>query len=528
MLVALVGAAMALPGTQWASSPVERLTNGGFEEGFYSTPLGLVGNGWQWFVSGGGARYGFYQDTWAPVVQEGADSQLLEISTVGESGAGAPHYSGIYQTVAVVPGTSYELAIHGMLRALEDDPDRENQSYRVQYGIDYQGGSSWEQVRDWVELPWDRVNPRLTPGAMESYSATILPSGSQLTLFVRVWFKWGTANRELDVNLDSLSLIGVLPAGSETGSGKSYTVVTGSGTSKVVLLPGKGSGESPPVIELVPPSFPVATWAYKVHVVSKSPVGVARLELYDGRALHGRVAYAVAPLLLVNDFDWTPSKPGRHSLRAVAYDALGGKSEQSVDVVVGGLAEFLSNGDFEQGFVQSTAGLVGESWSAFTTAGGAAYGFYDETWASLVHDGSHSQLVEISTMGSAGAGADRYAGIHQTVEGLTKGASYRLSLSGMLRVRADDLDREGYNYRLQWGLASDGSTDWRTVGTWTDIPWDVVHLRLDPGQMEEYSAEFQAPTSRVTLFIRAWKKWATVQRELDINLDGISLQGYNK
>jgi hypothetical protein len=528
MLLALVAAALVLPGIQWAGGPVERLTNGGFEEGFYATPLGLVGNGWQWFVSGGGAKYGFYQDTWAPVVLEGTGSQLLEINTVGESGQGAPHYSGIYQTVSVVPGTNYELTLHGMLRALEDDSDRENYSYRVQYGIDYQGGTSWELVSDWVEVPWDRVHPRLSPGVMESHVATIAASGPQLTLFVRAWYKWGTANRELDANLDALSLKGALPAGGGSGSGKTYTVVTGSGSSAVVLPPEEESGVAAPVVELLPPSYPVATWAYQVQVTSKSPAGVARLELYDGRALLGRVSYAVGPLQLENGFDWVPRGAGRHLLTAVAYDSVGGKTEQEAEVTVGGLGQFLSNGSFEQGFVPSAVGMVGKSWNAFSTAGGAAYGFYDETWTPVVHDGGHSQLIEINTIGSGGAGADRYAGIYQTVGGLTKGADYRLSVHGMLRVRADDLDREGYNYRLQWGLAPDGSADWKAVANWIDIPWDTIHLRLDPGPMEEYTAAFEAPASRVTVFIRASKKWATVQRELDVNLDAISLEGYTK
>jgi hypothetical protein len=524
MLLALLAAALVVPGTQLAGGPVERLTNGSFEEGFYSAPLGLVGNGWQWFVSGGGAKYGFYQDTWAPVVQEGTDSQLIEINTVGESGLGAPHYSGIYQTVAVVPGATYELTLHGMLRALEDDPDRENYGYRVQYGIDYQGSTSWELVSDWVEVPWDRVYPRLAPGALESYSANVVASGPQLTLYVRVWYKWGTANRELDVNLDGLSLKGALPAGG--GAGKSYTVVTGTGSAKVVIQPGEGTGAARPVIGLVPPAFPVATWAYKVPVTSKSTFGIVRLELYDGGALLGRVSYAVGLLELANEFDWVPGVPGRHVLKAVAYDAVGGKAEQEAPVVVGGLGQFLANGSFEEGFVPSAAGMVGASWSPFATAGGSAYGFYDETWTPVVYDGSHSQLIEINTMAPAGVSADRFAGICQTVDGLTVGATYRLSLRGMLRVRADDSDREGYNYRVQWGYAADGSTDWRVVGSWSEIPWTMVYTRLDPGQMEEYTVAFEAPASRITIYVRAWKKWATVQRELDVNLDGISLEGY--
>jgi hypothetical protein len=525
LLLAMLAAALAVPGRQLATTLVERLTNGGFEEGFYSTPFGLVGNGWQGFASGGGAEYGFYQDTWAPVVQEGTSSQLIEIDTKGQSGEGAPHYSGICQTVAVVPGATYELSFHGMLRALEDDPDRENYSYRVQYGIDPAGGTSWEQVANWVEIPWDTVYPRLSPGSMSSYTANVVASGEKLTLFLRVWYKWGTSNRELDVNLDAVSLKGAMPAGSG-GSGKSYTVVTGNGASGAALP--SGGGAIPPTVALNVPSFPVASWAYKVAVASQSEIGIVRLELYDDQALLGRVSYAVGPLHLAADFDWKPGEPGNHILKAVAYDAVGGKAEKQVSVVVGKLGRFLSNGSFEDGFVPSGPGVVGLGWSAFESGGHSHYGFYDETWMPVVYDGLHSQLIEINTIGAGWADADRVAGIYQSVEGLTPGATYRLTLWGMLRVRADDSDREGYNYRVQWGTTTDGSSDWRLVSNWAEIPWDMVYSRLDPGEMDEYTMTFEAPASRITLFVRAWKKWATMQRELDVNLDGLRLEGYEK
>ncbi len=68
---------------------------------------------------------------------DGEHSQLIEINTSCHGSSQSDRYAGIYQTVAVVPGETYELSLHGMLRALEDDPDRGSYSYRVQYGIDY-------------------------------------------------------------------------------------------------------------------------------------------------------------------------------------------------------------------------------------------------------------------------------------------------------------------------------------------------------------------------------------------------------
>jgi hypothetical protein len=79
--LALIAAALAVPGVQLAEAPTERLINGGFESGFVSTPVGLVGKGWQWFDNGGQATYRFYKETWAAVIYQGSRSQLIEIDT---------------------------------------------------------------------------------------------------------------------------------------------------------------------------------------------------------------------------------------------------------------------------------------------------------------------------------------------------------------------------------------------------------------------------------------------------------------
>ena len=110
--------------------------------------------------------------------------------------------------MAVVPGETYDLSFYGMLRALADDPDRDGYNYRLQYGIDYDGGADWSAVAEWFEVPWDTVHPRLSPGAIDSFSTSVEASGPRLTLFVRAWKKWGTTARELDVNFDAISLSG--------------------------------------------------------------------------------------------------------------------------------------------------------------------------------------------------------------------------------------------------------------------------------------------------------------------------------
>jgi hypothetical protein len=496
LVLALLAAVLTVSGIQLAGGETERLTNGGFESGFYAAPVGAVGNGWHWFDNGGQAEYGFYEETWAPVIYKGQHSQLIEINTLGRSGSDPDRYSGIFQTVAVVPGQTYELSLHGMLRAMEDDPDRSGYNYRVQYGVDYTGGTDWQAVDNWVELPWDTVYPRLTPGMMDSYTTSVTATGNRLTLFIRVWKKWATAGRELDVNLDSISLKGALPA--ETGG---------------------------PSISLSVPSFAAAGRKYTVVVKAKNDVGIVKLELYDGNTLVGKVEYDVGLLELSSDFLWRPATAGSHTLKAIAYDVGGSKASKTVTVEVGELGQFLTNGGFESGFKPIPLGMVGKGWGWFSNGGLAQYGFYDDTWEPVIFGGDHSQLIEINTLGQAASDPDRYAGIYQVVDGLTVGATYRLSMHGMLRVLNED-DLQGYPYRVQWGFDPAGGSDWRVVNNWVEVPWDKIFPRLAPEGLSDYSAAFEAPSTKVTLFIRVWKKWGTTNREVDVNLDGISLKGY--
>lgn len=190
---------------------------------------------------------------------------------------------------------------------------------------------------------------------------------------------------------------------------------------------------------------------------------------------------------------------------------------------------FVQNGGFEHGFHRVANGDVGNKWGAFQNGGEATYGFYDETWAPVVAQGKHSQLIEIAsfcktTLCRDGSDPDRYAGIFQTVHGLVPGAKYRLSMKGMLRALAEDEGRTNDAYRVQWGFTTNGSTNWQHVSNWVTVPWDEVFPREQPGDMQDYSATFVAPSGKITIFIRAWKKWGTINKELDVNLDAIRLE----
>ncbi len=397
-----------------ATAPVELLRNGSFEGGFVSQAgCGMVGAFWNCFQNGGTAAYGFFDDQWKPVIYDGQHSQLIEINTK-QIGGDPNRYAGIYQTVDVVPGETYRFSLRGMIRA--DDHDSDPWRYRVQVAFDHSGGSDWTAVSDWIELPWDTYYPRTEPGRFSEYQTSVTARGPRMTVFIRVWKKWGDWYREVDVNLDAISLTGLA----------------------VVVPP------MPPVPP--PPAPPLA---------------------------------CTGPNLLYN-------------------------------------------GDFEQGFYNWGMGYY---WGWFHNGGQAAYGFFDDQWDKVVYDGEHSQLIEINTLGMAAADSNRYAGIYQTVSGLQPGAQYELSIAGMMREEAAHPDEDPYRYRVQWGYAPWGWVDWTQVTNWQELPWDTIYTRTDPGGFLTYKTTFVAPSSQITIFIRAWKKWPTTGRELDVNLDAIALRG---
>jgi len=500
ILAATLFVALAMnPSVPLAVLPTERLANGDFEEGFGPDGVGL---GWHKFDNGGQATYGWYDDTWTPVVWSGQHSQLIEINTSCRGASDPDRYAGIYQTVAVVPGATYEFSLHGLLRAREGDPvvvgDEDPFSYRVQWGYDPNGGTDWQAVTNWVELPWDTIYWRESPGPMFSYSTNLTATSDRLTLFLRVWKKWGTAQRELDVNLDAISLKGAMP-----------TDLTS------------------PVVNLAVSAYPVVNQETKVHAQASNDTGVKELRFYDGATLVGIISHEVGFLTMSWDFPWRPTTTGMHDLRVEAIDVAGRVSAASQTVNVGSDAEFILNGSFEGGFGADGVGL---GWARFDNNGQASYGWYDDTWTPVVWDGLHSQLIEINTHCRAASEPDRYAGIYQVVTGLTPGATYTLRVHGLWRaIEGDPVltgDEDPYSYRVQWGYNIGAEANWQLVTNWVELPWDQGYPRLNPEGIATYETRFVAPSDTITLFFRVWKKWPTAKRELDVNLDGISLRGY--
>jgi LysM repeat protein len=359
---------------------------------------------------------------------------LIELNTMQYAASEADRFAGIFQTVNLMQGATYTFRLSGGMRERNPDPNDDKYRYRVQWGYTSDGSTDWMQVTNWAELPWDKIDERTAPTGLESYSTTFQAPSSRATIFVRVWKKWGSPYKELDVNLDAISLVGkgaivVKPP-------KDGVIVIKPPKDGVVIIPPSGGGDN---VVVVPP----------------------------------------------------------------------------VAATCGG-ANLLANGNFEGGFANG----VGKSWASFTNGGAAAYGFYDEQWQPVVKDGKHGQLIEINTWGLAASDPDRFAGIYQTIGGLKKGATYQLSLWGLMREEVAHPDEDPYRYRVQWGFAP---TSAGSVTNWAELSWNEISLRTEPGAMTQYTAKFVAPSDKIVIALRAWKKWGTVQRELNVNLDTISV-----
>jgi hypothetical protein len=245
----------------------------------------------------------------------------------------------------------------------------------------------------------------------------------------------------------------------------------------------------------------------------------AEVSIEQGR---GQVAIVQQPeagndFTLIVEFDDNP-QGGAYWYEVTLQYVLSGTSA----VVPGDCAgpNLLHNGDFEQGFDDQGVGL---GWGSFHTEGGAAYGFRDDQWPAVVYQGLHSQGIGIASQGTSPA-ADRFAGIYQTVSGLEPGAAYALSIVGLMREEATHPGEDPYRYMVQWAYSSEDREDWTRAAGWQDLPWHEISLRTDPGAFSTYETHLVAPGQPLTLFIRAWRKWATPGRELDVNLDAITLR----
>ena len=344
-------------------------TTADFEQGFSSQAgCGMVGNGWQCFTNGGAANYGYYDDQWDRTVAEGSHSQLIEINTKGMMVGDADRYAGIYQTVPWWTGRRYTLNLTGMIRTTNQEGDQWR--YRVQVGWTCGPQPNWGAVTNWTDTGWDKYYERTNPGSFLSYSGKFMAESDYVTVYVRVWKKWGVPNEEIDVNLDAIALTGPSP----------YYY-------------------QPPVATPYYPSNRRRMWP------SRWP-WPCRPWLYPGRVAVPVAVPVPQPLP-------QPLPPDCGVARQTV------PCRRWTGACVG--PDLVYNGGFELGFNAVSVGQVGNSWGYFTNGGGANYGFYDDQWPPAMADGKHGQLIEINTKRVYPVDNDRYAGIYQYFTGLQPG-----------------------------------------------------------------------------------------------------------
>jgi LysM repeat protein len=342
--------------------------------------------------------------------------------------------AGIYQIVAVIPGQTYELSLQALMRA--DDLDRGGDPWRyvMLVGFDHGGGRDWTRAH-WQEVDVGPIQERTNPSGYRTVRLAVRPQGHLLTVFIAGRMKWGDWNREVDFDVDNVSLRGPLPPRPRP----------------TPPPPPPPPIAKPPVPPTPPPTLP-------------------------------------PPPTLVCD--------GPNLLR---------------------------NGNFEGGFDPMG---VARFWAPFNNGGAVTYGYYDETWTSVVAEGRHAQLLEINTYGRTTTHPDRYIGIYQHVTGLRPGMVYRLSLKAMIREEADHSDEDPHRYEVYWGYRV-GSTSIADVAQLTvrqGVPVTGIGLRTAPGSYSAYSATFTATSSDMVLYLLGLKKWATLEREVDFDFDDVQLR----
>ena len=211
------------------SSTGELLVNGGFEEGFEAkNGCGMVATGWGCFNTGGRGGYGFYDDTWAPVVASGDHAQMIEINTKKDFGD-QNRTAGIYQKVPVVKGKTYDLTFKALMRADDLDSGGDPWRYVMLVGFAHDGSVNWNAA-EVQEVNVGPIQDRLNPSGYYNVHVKVKAKGDYLTVFIAGRMKWGDWNREVDFNIDDVSLKGVVVS-------KPKPTPTPTATPKPVQLP---------------------------------------------------------------------------------------------------------------------------------------------------------------------------------------------------------------------------------------------------------------------------------------------------
>ena len=183
----------------------------------------------------------------------------------------------------------------------------------------------------------------------------------------------------------------------------------------------------------------------------------------------------------------------------------------------GAIEDLFKNGDFESGFDPSGVAL---DWHSFNNDS-AVVSFSPETDGPYIKSGNWAQRITLAQATQP----NRYAGLYQQVN-IAPGQTYTLTMYGQIRTGLGDINQSSYGYRMQYAVDRTGGTNWQDVpeSNWVELPWDEQLLNSADVKFLEYTTAVTSTSSKITLFVRAWKKWAD-PGEGQYTLDDLSLVG---
>lgn len=210
------GTGQQAPGPSQQQQPgesVDVIRNGGFELPW--TEDGLAPE-WEGFRNGQ-AWASWYKETWPEAVRSGKQAQLMEIFQVEPNIL--DRVIAIFQTVDVAPNSQYDLTFYAIMRSQTQAADRNKFEFEMNWGIDYTGEGSYENVQDWTFIPLTeqfRLGstgefPEDVPLRYEVVTGTVFTTNTnRITLFIRGWKKFPTGT-EVNFDVDDVSLVGPAP-----------------------------------------------------------------------------------------------------------------------------------------------------------------------------------------------------------------------------------------------------------------------------------------------------------------------------
>jgi hypothetical protein len=161
--------------------------------------------------------------------------------------------------------------------------------------------------------------------------------------------------------------------------------------------------------------------------------------------------------------------------------------------------ELLQNGAFTLGYQDNG---VATGWHNFSNAG-AEFSYRADDWPPVTGVPGTGQTMRIRNADLP----DRYVGIYQTVT-VIPDRVYTFTVAGLVRTNVGDVLHTDFGYRMEVGFDTLGGRNWKRVPEWFELPWDEQRRAQDSYRIDAFTTTVEAETEKLTVFVRAWKKWA--------------------